>query len=471
MSPQAQLIMLAWLPIVIFLFLRFSPRKAVIISFLVAWLFLPQRAGFVFSGIPDYTRISATCYSIFFLTFFFDSQRLTRFKLTWLDLPMLIFCVCPFFSSISNDLGAYDGLSQTLSQTVTYGLPYFLGRLYLSDLVGLSQLAISIFISGLIYMPLCLFEIRLSPQLHRMVYGYFAHSFAQTVRYGGFRPTVFMLHGLEVGMWMMAVTLIGIWLWQAKVIKQVKGIPVQWLLVALIITFVLIKSTGAYGYLVFGMIILFIAKWFRSNVPLLVLMIGISLYLCLASTGNFSTKNAEPLLATISNTLGENRAGSLEFRLDNEEILVERALERPIFGWGGWGRNRVYDYNSEGVLVDISTTDSLWIIVYGVRGIVGLVSLYASFLLPVFIFATRRYPPKFWFHPQVAPATVLSVVIVLYMLDNTLNAMFNPIFTLISGGITGLVVTVPKQRSRKNSNLSTGKYYKRIKNNVSDSIH
>ncbi|MDJ0843661.1 O-antigen ligase family protein [Crocosphaera sp.] len=448
MSPQAQLMMLAWLPIVIFFFVRFPPRKAVIISFLVAWLFLPQKAGFVFSGIPDYNRISATCYSILLLTLFFDSQRLTRFKLTWLDLPMLIFCICPFFSSISNGLGAYDGLSQTLSQTVSYGFPYFIGRIYFNDLVALRQLAIGIFISGLIYLPLCLFEVRFSPQLHIMVYGYFAHSFAQTIRYGGFRPTVFMLHGLEVGMWMMAVTLIGIWLWQAKIIKQLKGVPIQWLLVALIVTFILIKSTAAYGYLAFGIIILLIAKRFRSIIPLLVLIIGISLYLCVASTGNFSTKNAEPLLATMSNIVGEDRAGSLEFRLDNEEILVEKALERPIFGWGGWGRNRVYDYNWEGELVDISTTDSLWIIIFGDRGMIGLAALYSSFLLPVFIFSTKRYPPKFWFHPQVAPAAVLCVVIVLYMLDNTLNAMFNPVFTVVSGGITGLVVRVPQQRQK-----------------------
>ena len=349
MSPQAQIVILLWLPIVVFIFLRFSPRKAVIISFLVAWLFLPQRAGFVLPGLPDYNRTSATCYSILLLTFLFDSQRLKTFKFTWIDLPMLILCICPLFSSLSNGLGAYDGLSQTLSQTVQYGFPYFLGRIYFNNLVGLRQLAINIFISGLIYLPLCLYEIRMSPQLHRMVYGYFSHSFAQTIRYGGFRPTVFMLHGLEVGMWMMAVTLIGIWLWQAKVIKEVKGIPIKWLVVALIITFILIKSTAAYGYLLFGIIILFMAKWFRTKIPLLVLIIGISLYVGLASTGNFSTKNAEPILSTMSNIFGEDRVQSLEFRLDNEEILVEKALERPILGWGGWGRNRVYDYNWEGV--------------------------------------------------------------------------------------------------------------------------
>ena len=446
MTAQAQIAILLWLPIVTSIFLKFSPRRAVIISFLVAWLFLPQRAGFSFPGIPDYTRISATCYSILLLTFIFDNKKIQDFKFSWLDMPILILCICPFFSSMSNDLGAYDGLSQTLSQTVKFGLPYFLGRIYLNNLSGLNQLAKSIFISGLIYMPLCLYEIRLSPQLHRIVYGYFAHSFAQTVRYGGFRPTVFMIHGLEVGMWMMAVTLIGIWLWQAKVIKKIWSIPISWLVLALIITFILIKSTGAYLYLIYGVFILFIAKQFRRSLPLLILIVAISLYLSFASTGNFTPKNAEPVLSAIANNISVDRAQSLAFRLENEEILVEKALERPVFGWGGWGRNRVYEYNWAGELVDISVTDSLWILAYGNTGLVGLISLYTAFFLPVLIFGLKRYPPKFWFHPQVAPTACLVVVITLYMLDNTLNALFNPIFVLICGGVTGLVAKVPQRR-------------------------
>lgn len=120
------------------------------------------------------------------------------------------------------------------------------------------------------------------------------------------------------------------------------------------------------------------------------------------------------------------------------------------------------------MLVDISTTDSLWIIIYGDRGILGLTSLYASFLLPVFIFATRRYPPKFWFHPQVAPAAVLSVVIVLYMVDNTLNALLNPIFIVVSGGMTGLVVQVPKKsKSAKKLSSRSNKMLPKTSRNTS----
>ncbi|ACK67827.1 conserved hypothetical protein [Rippkaea orientalis PCC 8801] len=435
-----QLVMLAWFPILLFIFTQFPPRKAVIICLLVAWLFLPQRAGFALPGLPDYTRISATCYGILLATVLFDAQRFTAFKFGWLDVPMTIFCISPFFSSISNDLGAYDGLSAILNRTVSYGLPYCLGRIYFKDLLSLRQLAIAIFLSGLIYAPLCLYEIKMSPQLHRMIYGYFAHSFAQTVRLGGYRPTVFMLHGLEVGMWMMAATLIGIWLWQAKVIKKVWNIPITWLMMGLTVTFILIKSTGAYLYLVCGIVILFGARQFRSVLPVLLLIIGLCLYLGIASTGNLSDQQIKNIVSIATNIAGEERASSLEFRLDNEKLLIDKALERPILGWGGWGRNRVYDYNWADELVDVSTTDSLWVIIYGVQGYIGLISLYASFLLPVWRFFTIGYSPRLWFHPQIAPAAVLSVVIVLYMLDNTLNAMFNPIFTVISGGIAGLVI-------------------------------
>ena len=57
-------------------------------------------------------------------------------------------------------------------------------------------------LGGLIYVPLCLFEVRMSPQLHNMVYGFAQHSFGQTVRGGGWRPMVFMQHGLAVGLFM-----------------------------------------------------------------------------------------------------------------------------------------------------------------------------------------------------------------------------------------------------------------------------
>ncbi len=452
MSPQAQLVMLLWPIAIYFLFTRFPSQKAVIISFIVAWLFLPQKTSFNFIGLPDYDRMSATCYSIFIATLVFDFQRFKSYKFSLIDLPIIVLSICPLFSSLSNGLGVYDGLSSVLTSTVRYGFPYFLGRLYLGNLLGMKQLAISIFVSGLIYAPLCLYEVRMSPQLHRMVYGFMGQrQFSQSIRLGGYRPTVFLFHGLSVGMWMMAATLIGFWLWRSGTLKKLWNIPMVWLVAGLLVTFLLIKSTAAYAYFAYGLFVFFSVKWFKTSFPLLLLIISIYLYIFLAASGNFSDEIANQVLEFLSQIFPEDRLDSLAYRFNNEDILIDKALERPILGWGGWGRNRVFEYNWTGELVDITVTDSLWIISFGVNGLVGLISIFSVSLLPslVFVWSRIKYPARLWSHPKLAPVAVLAVVIVLYMLDCTLNNQYNPVFMLISGGLAAFVVKESKMISNK----------------------
>lgn len=427
--------MFGWIPLVLYLFIRLPARQAVIVSFIGAWLFLPQ-ADFVLPGLPNYTKITATCYGVLLATIIFDASRFGSFRLRWLDLPMLIWCLCPFLSSISNQLGGYDGVAAVLYQTITWGVPYYLGRLYLGNLIGLKKLAIGIFIGGLVYVPLCLFEVKMSPQLHRIVYGYHPHFFAQTIRYGGFRPTVFMEHGLMVGAWMMAAALIGVWLWHTKVINQVWGIPLELLVSVLLFTVVLVKSTGAWFLLSIGILILFVTKWFRNTALVLLVIVTMSSYLFMGMTGALSSQQRSEIVSVAAEMTNPERAQSLEFRLDNEEILSDKARQRMIFGWGGWGRSRVYS-NYDGR--DISVTDSLWIIAFGSNGAVGLISLTTSMLLPVVVFL-RRYPARLWFHRSVAPAASLAVLLTLYMLDCILNAMTNPIYMVVCGGIAGVAL-------------------------------
>jgi len=458
MTPQAQLAMLAWIPVLLYLFIRFPAQKAVAIGFIGAWLFLPQRAGFGFPGFPDYDRISAASYGILLATCIFDVGRFHSFRFGWLDLPMLIWCICPLASSLSNGLGLYDGISMSLSQTVQWGFPYFLGRIYFNNLKGLRLLAITIFLGGLVYMPLCLYEIRMSPQLHIMVYGYFPHNFMQTMRYGGFRPQVFMQHGLAVGVWMMTATLVGTWLWQAKVIKQLWSIPISWIIPVLLITVILGKSMGALLLLIVGIIIMFLAKWFRTTLPMLLLIMIIFSYQFYVASGQFTVQQQEQTLAVITQITNEERAASLKTRLDAEQLLGERARKRIIFGWGTWNRNRVYEYNRFGEPIDVAPTDSFWIITFGTKGLVGIFSSTAAMLLPVVVLCGWRYPPHLWFNPKVAPVIVVAVVVTLYMADNLVNSMFNPVFPLASGGIAGLVLQgVERGRIIARSSLSANR--------------
>lgn len=450
MSLQAQLVLFAWIPFVFYLFRRFPSQTAVVISFIVAWLFLPQKVEFALPLIPNYDRLSATCYGILLATFFYDAQRFRSFKFGWLDLPMVIWCLCAFASSVSNGLGVYDGIAASLARIVTYGVPYLIGRIYLNNLNGMRQLAIGIFLGGLVYVPFCLLEVAISPQIHRMVYGYHGiREFNQSIRYGGFRPNVFMQHGLSVGMWMMAATLIGIWLWQANVINNIGGFNIAWFVPVLLVTLVLVKATGAYFYFLYGMIILLAAKWLRTALPLLILIVMISSYILMGATGALTGEQSDKVVAIAQDITGPDRSQSLEFRLNNEELLGEKARQRMILGWGGWNRNRVFDYNYLGDLVDITTTDSLWIIAFGVNGVVGLIAVFGSSLLPAFSFFWFRYPAHSWSNPKVAPAAMLATITTLYMLDCTLNNQPNPVFTLASGGIAGLVLSPPNINSFK----------------------
>lgn len=452
MNPLVYLVMYGWILAVLYLFNRLSARQALVVSFITAWLFLPE-AKFPLPGLPDYTKMTATCYGVLLATIVFDAKRFTSFQPGWLDLPMLVWCICPFASSMSNDLGWYDGVTAVIAQTAVWGVPYYLGRVYLNDLDGLRKLAIGIFTGGLIYIPFCLLEIRISPQLHRIIYGFHAREdFSQTIRYGGFRPTVFMEHGLMVGAWMIAAALIGVWLWKAGAIRQLWDIPVKWLVAALLVTSVLVKSTGALILLGIGIVILFVAKWFRTAFTLLLLTGAISLYLYLAVTGTFV---ADQIASSMSGVLPQDRVASLEFRFNNEELLSEKARERIIFGWGGWGRNRVFDEWGE----DISVTDSLWIIAFGSYGTVGVISFTASLLLPVLVFL-QRYPASLWLNRRVAPAAALAVLLALYTLDCFLNAMINPIYTLACGGIAGLVLKQTRTSKITRIRSSVAGHYK-----------
>ncbi|MBW4547524.1 MAG: O-antigen ligase domain-containing protein [Symplocastrum torsivum CPER-KK1] len=453
-SPQALLVTLCWIPAVLYIFMRFPPQRAVIVSFIVAWLYLPV-VNIALPGIPDLSKMSATCYGVLLATLLFDAGRITSFKPGWLDLPMLIWCFCPFASSMANGLGAYDGFSAALDQTVTWGVPYFLGRIYLNNLAGVRQLAVGVFVGGLSYVPFCLIESRLSPQMHQWVYGYHASvDFTQAYRLGGYRPTVFMNHGLAVGAWMMAATLAGIWLWKTGTIKQLWDIPMNWLVITLLITFVLCRSTGAYALLVIGLVLIFLSNWLRTALPVLLVLLSMCIYLYINSMTE--TYFTDQLVTVMSKVFPEDRVSSAEFRFNNEEILADKARQSLVFGWGGYGRNRVYERNWAGELVDITVTDSLWIIAFGVNGIVGLSSLTASMLLPVASLFVLRYPASTWSHRKIAPVAVLALVLALYMLDCILNAMINPIFALTSGGISGLVLsdTATNQVTRKRSSVS-----------------
>ena len=424
------LVLYTWFPVVIYLFIRFPPQRAVVISFVTAWLFLPL-AGFKLPSIPvDYNKTSATCLAILLATCLYNVERFKVYRFSWFDVPIIVWCLCPFVTSMTNGLGAYDGVSSAIGQTMGWGVPYFLGRIYLNSFSALRQLAVAIFWGGLIYVPLCLFEIATHVNLHGLIYR-FTRSGAE-LRYGSYRPSVFLQTGLELGTWMMFAALIAVVLWRTKAIRQIRGIPMGWIVGILLTTFILVKATGAYFLLISALIIVITAQLYGTGFLLWLIVGGIFIYLYLGVVGDFP---GQAIIDFLSNYFDPDRLQSLGFRFMNEEMLSGKARQQILFGWGGYGRNNLF---KEGGYI-ITVTDSLWIIAFGINGLVGLISVFTTLLLPVLGF-WFFYPPASWSHPNIVITAAIAVGLAMYALDCVLNAFPNPVFTLAGGGLTGVIL-------------------------------
>src|SRR5207248_2047306 len=135
-TPLVPLALFGFLPIALLAFWLLPRRVALLAVTIAGVLFLPMSAYKV-KGIPELSKASVVSYALVLGMLLFDLGRVISFRPRWVDLPMLAWCVVPFASSISNGLGVYDGLSAFFYTTLLYGVPYFAGRLYFTNLHSL----------------------------------------------------------------------------------------------------------------------------------------------------------------------------------------------------------------------------------------------------------------------------------------------------------------------------------------------
>jgi tetratricopeptide (TPR) repeat protein len=423
----AQAALFLWLPIVVAIFVFLPPRRAVVASFVIAWLTLPN-IGLPIPGLPNYTKMTATIVGVLLCTGIFDASRFTSFKFQRYDWPMVVWCVAPFITAFFNDLGPYEGLSAVLDQLAWWGLPYLIGRLYLTDLESLRELSLGIFLGGLAYVIPCWIEITMSPVLETWVYGKLGTHFAD-IRYGGYRPRVFLATGLELGLWMAISSFLGYQLWACGAVKKIKGVPMIILLPILIGTTVACKSTGAVGLLILGVGVSWLMKRTAKTALIWLLLLFPAWYSVARTTNLWSGYR---ILGFVTTVFGADRAESLGYRFFNEDMLAERAMQRPIWGWGRFGRNLVDNDLGETATIP----DGYWIIVLGTNGSIGLVTLLTFMLLPMYL-TMRRFKGVSWRDPQVAPAMGVAFALVMLMMDFLSNAMLNPIYAVMVGGVMG----------------------------------
>ena len=215
---------------------------------------------------------------------------------------------------------------------------------------------------------------------------------------------------------------------------------------AMLFTVYLCKSKYAALLMVGGFGALWLATRLKTRWVIIAMLMIPPVYMYLRAD---AIVTGERMIAMAKQTFGEDGALSLATRVNNENLLAARAMERPWFGWGGWGAQRVTDENGKDLI-----TDSLWIITIGKAGIVGLAGLTAMLLLPMLLICFD-WRIQLWDHPAIAPLIVLGIMTALYMFDHLMNGMINPIFMLATGAVASAHYACPVVTQRPKLKMMT----------------
>ncbi|MGV6814804.1 MAG: hypothetical protein ACWA5W_07345 [Phycisphaerales bacterium] len=427
--------LLLYLPIGVGIIALFRGIRGVMLAMILGWVFLPPARGVNLPGLPMYTKEFAVSYAMLIGVLISDSSRVLSYRPKLIDLPILVYITSPFTASITNGLGAYDGLSGIFSNIFLFGVPYFLGRIYIRTPDDVKQVAIWMVIAGLILMPMALWESRMSPNLNYHLYGYHAAQFLMSYRLGGYRPTVFMRHGLEVGLWFATSGAVAFWLWlnAAKSIR-IFNFPIRVSALLVLGTSVLSRSLGSIILLFGTMTASIVARTTGLRIVLIAVVLIPPVYLGSRITQIWSPE----ILTSIIEKIDPERAESLESRFKQETNFSQHALKKPLFGWGGYNRFRPDVETKKEKAVDGLTT-----IVLGETGLVGLLSYLGMTTLPGLI-TLLRIKNKEFRSPIWAPPIAITLGISIFSIDMMLNSFFTPLHIFALGVLASSAMLLPK---------------------------
>lgn len=421
-----------WPLVTLAIFASVSVRKAVVWSLLLGYLLLPVRTAFDFPGVPalDKTSIANVCALLGALIF--SRQPVLRLPREWWLIGLMVAYVgSPMGTVLSNPepliygdvvlqgLRPYDAFSAAAYKAIDL-IPLILGYNLLGRPRDRHEVLRALVMAALGYSLLMLIEIRLSPQLHNWLYGFFPHSFGQQMRGDGFRPVVFLGHGLLVAIFTSMAVVSAAYLAKRRV--QLFGVSAGFWLTYLLALLLLCRSLGALILALAALAVVLVSRGRHAAQICAVAALVVLSYPILRGADLVPVQPLADYVASVS----ADRGGSFQVRIDNENSLLQRASERPWLGWGGYGRNRVYD---ESTGKDLSVTDGTWIIIVGTNGWIGYLASFGLLCLPLITagWGIRR---------QIDPSKVaLSLVLLINLLDLIPNSSLGPATWLLAGAL------------------------------------
>ena len=440
----AYLVLFTWPLVVWAMYARMPVERAFVWTIIGGYLFMPPGTSVNLPLLPPLDKFTVTSLSALFFTVTVGRRKVALLPRSWIARALMLIFVSgaipsvltnpdPIVISIFNNPTYRIIPGQTVRDVFSFVsllgfgmIPFLLGRELLGSDAGRRELLRGMVFAGLVYTLPSLFEIRMSPQLNVWIYGFFQHDFIQMMRDGGFRPIVFMPHALVLAIFFVSSAMAAASLSRSEPAK-LRG---RYALAAVYLmgVIVLCKSMASIVYMSLLVPIVFV-MFDRARLRIAVLFVLVALaYPAMRNSGLIPLDNLVDTAASYS----ADRAQSLQFRFDNEEMLLAHAHERPLFGWGGWGRNLLYD---EWTGRSITITDGQWIIVLGMFGLMGFVGMF-GLLSSTVLLAWRRMRklPK---GTTAAGVGTLALIVGINMLDMLINAPLYPSLWMIAGAVLG----------------------------------
>lgn len=431
----------SWPVVTLILFASIGPARGLIWAVVVGYLFLPENFGFDLPGLPPYDKNTAISLGLLLSAVFYWNKAE---KIPAHDPMFRVFILTCIAVMILGSFGTYMQNTNTLingpvarsglglrdvinmvSDAVWLMLPLILAWHFLRRPEHHRELLVAVVVVGLVYTLLTLFELRMAPQLNKWIYGYFPHNWRQHLRGGGYRPLVFLRHGLWLGFFLFSVAIAAMALYRDKDAPTNRGLFLAagiWCFLVLAVS----RNLGATMLaFIFIPVVLFLG--FRAQTRIASVLAVILLTYPVLSTASLTP--ATKLLEVLS-PIAPERAQSFQFRLDNEHLLIQRAMEKPAFGWGGYSRQRVYDEDGE----DLTVTDGLWIINLGQGGWVRYLAFFGILVAPLLFL--RRAARRKKISAPIAGMAVIMGGNFAYMIP---NSTFSPIAVIMLGAMAAFV--------------------------------
>ncbi len=440
----AYVMLFSWPLLGIGIFLVFPARWACAVTFVAGEMFLPSSFIIHIKGLPPLDKDLSVCLgallgcSIVKPRIIFGGTKTGRRYVLFL----LTVVAGLYFTVQTNpdpiNVPGHETLPALTShdfvlmaaQPLLYWWPaFFLGRKLFTRVEHLEVLWTVLTMGGLVYSLFILVELKMSPQFSMWVYGYRASSFAQSVRYGGYRPVVFMTHGLNVALFMLMSLLSATGLARARI--RLWGIHTRWVVIYLAVILLAMHSAGA---VIDAIVLVSFLYWMSSRAQARLATTLATLVLLYPLLRFYDLIPVDSIVAFFSSLLGAERAESLSYRFMNETELLARAIKRPWFGWGGYGRQHTFEWGHQKTVVD-----GAWIGIMGYSGVVGFIAHFGLLVVPILVFARKRLR-------QLAPGrdTILASTLILMAAGSVFDLLPNageaPYLTLLIGALAGIKV-------------------------------